>query len=155
MVGHRVCVAWTCNLQIRCTQKTPVREMLSIWPTLPIVISGRGNLVEGVGNIIAALEYHDRICRITLRGVSNLLLEGFSAALQEPLPALTSLVLWSNSESTQVVPDSFWVEPQHVSKHSGWILFDFQDYRNYFCRPITSFFFTCGIFRIPDTFRPK
>jgi len=41
---------------------------------------------EKVDNIIAALQYHDRICRITLRGVSNLLLEGFSAARQEPLP---------------------------------------------------------------------
>ena len=95
------------DLQIRCTEKTPVREMLSIWPTLPIVISGRGDLVEDVDNIIAALEYHDRICRITLRGISNVLLKGFSAALQEPLPALTSLKLWSSSESTQVVPDSF------------------------------------------------
>jgi hypothetical protein len=95
------------DLQIRCTEKTPVREMLSIWPTLPIVILGRGDFVEDVDNIIAALEYHDRICRITLRGISNVLLKGFSAALREPLPALTSLMLWSNSESTQVVPDSF------------------------------------------------
>ena len=95
------------DLQIRYTEKTHVREMLNIWPTLPIVISARGGLVKDVDNIVAALEYHDRIRRIALRGVSNLLLEGFSAALQEPLPALTSLMLWSNGESTQVVPDSF------------------------------------------------
>ena len=95
------------DLQICCTDKTPVREMPNIWPTLPIVISGRGDLVEDVDNIIAALGHHDRICKITLRGVSNLLLEGFSAAPQEPLPALTSLMLWSNGKSTQVIPDSF------------------------------------------------
>jgi len=52
-------------------------------------------------------------------------------------------------------PIHSWVDQQHVSRHLGWVSFHFRDYRNYFCRPITSFFFTCGIFRIPDTFRPK
>ena len=81
------------DLQIRCTEKTLVMEMLSIWPTLLIVISGYGDIMENVDNMIAVLEYHDRICRIPLRGVSNLLLKGFSAALQELLPTLTSLIL--------------------------------------------------------------
>ena len=95
------------DLQLRCTERTPVREMLNIWPTLPIVISSRSDLVKDVDNIIGALEHHERICKINLRGVSNLLLEGLSAAPQEPHPMLTSLMLWSNGESTQIVPDSF------------------------------------------------
>ena len=95
------------DLQICCTEKTPVREMLNIWPTLPIIISGRGDVAEDVDNIIAALEYHDQIYRITLRGVSNLLLERSPVAPQEPFTALTSLILWSNGGLTQVVPNSF------------------------------------------------
>ena len=54
------------DLQIHCTEKTLVREMLSIWPTLLIVISGYGNIMENVDNIIAVLKYYDQICRIPL-----------------------------------------------------------------------------------------
>jgi hypothetical protein len=98
------------DLQLRCTEKTPVREMLHLWPALPIVISGSGNLLKGTDNIIAALQHHDRICQIVLRGISISLLEKFAAANVmdvRPFPALTSLMLWSDGESAQVVPGSF------------------------------------------------
>lgn len=57
---------WPRHLRHTCTNGCHQ----SIWPTLPIVISGRGGLVKDADNIIAALEHHDRICRIALRGVS-------------------------------------------------------------------------------------
>jgi hypothetical protein len=53
------------NLFLVCTDSTPVREMLDIWPPLPILTWSRG--VSGVGdNHIAALEQRDRVRWISL-----------------------------------------------------------------------------------------
>jgi len=63
-------------------------KMLGIWPALPIVIrvdtlsaesSSSSSLMKGANNIVAALEYSDRICEISLHGVSKWLLERFAA----------------------------------------------------------------------------
>ena len=48
-----------------------VKEMLDIWPELPIIISDYGSsdhpkLVENVENVISALELNDRVSEITL-----------------------------------------------------------------------------------------
>jgi F-box-like len=69
----RVCRRWRTlvfasprrlNLRIACTDKTPVREKLGVWPRLPIVVSGFCRSVVSLDNIKAALEHHDRVCRI-------------------------------------------------------------------------------------------
>jgi hypothetical protein len=92
------------NLQPLCTDKTPVREMLYIWPHLPIFIWAHGSISD-VDNIVASLKHHDRICQIVLRQVPNLLLETFSAALtHESFPALTNLELVSRTEMYFVLP---------------------------------------------------
>ena len=68
-----VCRRWRCivfesprhlNLQLVCTGKTPARDMLDIWPALPIIISAFDN--PPINNINAALECTDRICAIYL-----------------------------------------------------------------------------------------
>jgi len=107
-------------------RKTPVREMLSIWPTLLIVISGRGNLVEDVGNIIAALiVLCDHFIEITLFRKANVdphhinrisctgpdwQLESLTQVCNSILPPLSSLriiddlhhqPLWQDMENTQ------------------------------------------------------
>ena len=49
------------GLHIPCTNKTPVRKNLGIWPAFPIVIYygyyGRSIKPRGEGNVIAALRY--------------------------------------------------------------------------------------------------
>ena len=95
------------DLQLLCTNKTPVTNMLDIWPALPIVIStGYPLRASGVTNIISALQQHNRVCTIDIDGVPNSLLKEF-AAMQEPFPVPTDLTLSSYDENAPVLPDSF------------------------------------------------
>ena len=84
--------------------------MLDIWPTFPIVISDLADatsLEQGADNISAALDHRDRVCRISLWSVPNVLFGRFTAAMLEPFPQLTSLALRSDDESALVLPNSF------------------------------------------------
>jgi hypothetical protein len=94
--------------------KTPARERLDIWPTLPLIILCKIDYpTEIVDNIVAALERCkacNRVRRIILRGVSSSHLGDFSAVMQDPFPELTSLELESDDEIDETVPvltDSF------------------------------------------------
>jgi hypothetical protein len=52
------------NLRLVCTSKTPVRDMLTIWPAFPLFIMASVVDTSGVNNIIAVLEHRDRVRRI-------------------------------------------------------------------------------------------
>ena len=95
------------NLQLVGTEKTSVRDMLDVWPPLPLVIHGR--LIEGVdlSNIVAVLEHRDRVDEIDLWEVNSPALEKVLAVMQEPFPELTYVRLSSYEETVPVVPDSF------------------------------------------------
>jgi hypothetical protein len=95
------------NLQLHCGTWKPVREMLDIWPSLPIVIWD-WRPTRAVHNIVAALEHNDRVTQIELGGVPSSLLDKVLAVMQVPFLALTSLQLWSkDDDQPPVVPDSF------------------------------------------------
>jgi hypothetical protein len=94
------------NLRLVCTSRTPVREMLDVWPAFPLLIQDRVCPAEGVDNIVAVLERNDRVDKIELFDVSSTLLEKGLAALQEPFPELVHLVLLSYN-AVPVLPDSF------------------------------------------------
>jgi hypothetical protein len=85
-----------------------VRETLDVWPPLPIIISHIGHSkysTLGQDNIVAALEHNDRVRQITLKHFdpqSKSILE----AMQEPFPALRSLVILSDVKTAPVIPDS-------------------------------------------------
>ena len=87
------------NLRLHCEASTPVREMLGIWPPLPIQIVTRGIDTWGSDNIIAALEHKDRICRLLFFKMPSLEMDKVLPALQQPLPALTFLFFDSNVET--------------------------------------------------------
>ncbi|KAH9972673.1 hypothetical protein BJV74DRAFT_864873 [Russula compacta] len=102
------------RLTLLCTPRRPVREMLDIWPALPISVRGPTLLEEGVDNIIAALERNDRVCQITLTLPPGSQLEQFMAVVQRPFPVLTDLCLtmyhgwvpgWARW--ARFIPDSF------------------------------------------------
>jgi len=81
--------------------------MLAIWPPLPIVV---GEFVIGrTGNIMAALEHNDRVCKIDLRVRRSLVLEEVLASMQKPYPALTDLSIWCRDDhrAAPIVPESF------------------------------------------------
>ena len=99
-------------LQLLCTTRTPVRERLAIWPALPIAIVGsfaptslETSLVLVAGNIMVALSHGDRVCHIDLEHIPSHLLAFMTAALEEPLPALTDLALDSD-QNAPVLPDT-------------------------------------------------
>ena len=95
------------NLRIACTNKTPVREMLDIWPPLPIVISGRLKRKTNLNNVKAALEHHDRVCKIMLF-FARCNPEDLIASLEIPFPILTGLNLNAfTSRSFEADPSKF------------------------------------------------
>ena len=98
------------NNGLICTARKPVRQSLAIWPPLPIVVKQHGRPMSewGVDNIVAALEHNDRIREIDLWCIPGSLLEKALVAMKERFPALTSLDLQCEDDTTSAaVPNSF------------------------------------------------
>ena len=101
------------DLRLLCTAKTRVKEMLDVWPIVPIQIDGDGaqaTLLEcgGADNIIAALEHHDRVCYINLNRFRTSLSDRVTAAMQKPFPALTDLHIQSwDMQRVPMIPEAF------------------------------------------------
>jgi hypothetical protein len=96
------------DLMIWVYSTRSVREMQDIWPELPIYIFYNGeSTVEGVENMIAALELNDRASDIDLWNVSSSVLERFTTVMQCPFPVLTDLSLGSFDGMAPVLSDSF------------------------------------------------
>jgi hypothetical protein len=98
------------HLQLLCTLNRSVKEMLDIWPELPIIISDLGwyrrrKMVENVENVISAIELKDRVSWIDLH-VSYSDMERFAAVMQDSFPALTHLEIWSNDRISPVISNS-------------------------------------------------
>ena len=98
------------NLRLLCRPSTPVREMLGIWPLLPIVMSIQFYDLEWLGKIpnrhIAAavlLEHNNRICEMHYH---NVYLGFILDAMMQPFPALTCLSL-QYMGTAPVVSNSF------------------------------------------------
>ena len=109
------------DLRLVCTEKTPVRRTLGVWPPLPIIIEYRqsttlqpptGSRVPEDGtdsDLSAALEHNDRIHQITICGLTDSLLGTIGSVMLEPFPVLTYLRLGScgDSDTAPALPDGF------------------------------------------------
>ena len=85
------------NLQLVCTAETAARDMLDVWPALPLVIQANIYNAEGRDNIIALLlEQRDRVKRIDLY-VPKFLYKPILFALRRPFPELTDMRLRLNN----------------------------------------------------------
>ena len=93
------------DLRLVCSEKTPARDTLDVWPAFPLSIKC-WEKAESVDNIIAVLEHSDRVCDIDVF-FNGLDLDKLSAAMQVPFPELTFLRLWSIGETVSALPDSF------------------------------------------------
>ena len=94
------------NLRLVCEIETPIRDTLDVWPPLLLVIWGSVYQIN-VDIIIAQLEHSDRLCQIYLYGGDNLPMETVLAAMQQPFPELTDLVITMLSDTVTALPDSF------------------------------------------------
>jgi hypothetical protein len=95
------------DLQLLCTNGDPFREIMGIWPTIPIIVlcwSITGCGVED--EIIAALEHPDRVSRINLL-VTRSHWGEIAVLMQEPFPVLTHLTFTSQFGNVSVLPDGF------------------------------------------------
>ena len=99
------------SLRLVCADETPARDTLDVWPALPLVLWCSFSLKKvKMDNIVAVLERNNRVCQISLSGISSSDLENISAAMQVPFPELTSLQLWSDDEiyeTAAVLPELF------------------------------------------------
>src|SRR6266436_8594216 len=95
------------NLRLCCTPKTPARNMLDVWPTLPLLIWGDMSFSSSVDNIILALGQTNCVCQVDLCDLEDRESDKVLAAMQVPFPQLTELRLNSKGETPLVVPDSF------------------------------------------------
>ena len=95
------------KLRLVCTDTTAARDMLNIWPALPLYIWCPYPLKECADNVLAVLERSNRVHRISLGRFSNSDFENFWAAMDVPFPELTFLWLSSNHKVVRAIPDSF------------------------------------------------
>jgi hypothetical protein len=91
------------NLRIACKDKTAVRAKLDVWPRLPIVVSSYCDSVVSLDNIKAALEHHDRVCRIKVHVHWRLEIAEVFAALEAPFPVLTDLDLQTEHDTLDTI----------------------------------------------------
>ena len=89
------------GLKIICTPKTRVREMLDIWPNLPIAVHKSLEHTfepmpkDCMDEIVAALKHEGRICQIQLSYLRKPQSERLTAVMQGVFPELTVLSLHS------------------------------------------------------------
>jgi hypothetical protein len=95
------------NLRLFCTPETPARDILDIWPALPLIIADNMALSSSTDNLVAALGQSNRVCEVDLH-LTGRQLEKVLAPMQMSFPELTDLRLFLyDDETSPVIPDSF------------------------------------------------
>ncbi|KAH9171544.1 hypothetical protein EDB89DRAFT_1970441 [Lactarius sanguifluus] len=103
------------DLHLFCTYGTSVRNNLNCWPAFPIIVdyypywdpdSGQSLAPDNDDNVVAALEYPDRVRCVEIAATGSLLGK-VARVMQEPFPALTLLRLSSNDGDVPVLPSAF------------------------------------------------
>ena len=98
------------DLRILCTQRTPVRKSLSIWPPFPITVyycnPPRGIANKYEDNIVAALEHPDRVRYLKL-DLTGMQLEKLVPVMQDSFPVLMALDIFLRNGNSIVLPADF------------------------------------------------
>ncbi|KAH9051332.1 hypothetical protein EDB83DRAFT_1303911 [Lactarius deliciosus] len=104
---------WRLDLELLCTNGTPVRKTLDCWPPFPIVVDYKRSrdpnqtfTPEDEDSFFAVLEHPDRIRYIGICTTGSQLRRAVMA-MQEPVPLLTHLDLWSDDGNAPVLPSRF------------------------------------------------
>ena len=92
------------DLELICSDGTPIRKYLGCWPAFPIIIEYDKVAPGDKDNLIATLEHPDRVRRVTVSGVTRPLWEKMDAAMQKPFPSLTHLQLTGSKDQDQPAP---------------------------------------------------
>ena len=99
------------DLRLICTNETPARTSLGIWPPFPLVVycENMPSAVDekGLSNVIAALKHSDRISRVHIHNTKGPALEKIVAIMGEPFPTLKVCQISSVDDSVPVFPETF------------------------------------------------
>ena len=96
------------NLRLFCSPRTPARDTLDVWPSLPLIIDDDASLASNEDDMVFALGHNDRIHKVSLC-VAGFQGESVLTALQVPFPKATHLQLAvpPHGQVLPAVPDSF------------------------------------------------
>ena len=105
------------NLRILCTDTRPLREILDLWTTLPIVVwceeNSSTDLLQmqtvGAENIVPALRHRDRVSQISFLAIPLFIFCRFTAIMHASFPVLTHLELepYDDDGAEAILEDSF------------------------------------------------
>ncbi len=98
------------GLRLHCTEYTPTKRLLDIWPPFPITLEFFSTVTmdeKNIENAIAALERRNRTSTIVIYDRKGSTLEKLFAVMQEPLPVLTHVGVSTQDESAPVLPETF------------------------------------------------
>ncbi|KAN0124614.1 hypothetical protein V8E53_015754 [Lactarius tabidus] len=103
------------HLKVHCTNGTPVKKCLDIWPNIPIHMDyslSSCNIRPGnEDNIILTLQHSDRVSHLALYVNTKLLLGKLAILLATlmkiPFPILTHLIISSGAESVLILSAEF------------------------------------------------
>lgn len=96
------------RLRLRCTNSTPIRKCLGVWPPLPLHIDydlSAGRAPDHQDNVLPALDNPDRVGHLHLR-FKDSHLEKLATVLQKPFPVLTNLRLTLEGQP-KLLPSGF------------------------------------------------
>jgi hypothetical protein len=99
------------DLRLICTEGSPVRKSLDVWPAFPLVLrsyteSKLDSSEDSFDNLVAALEHYDRVRQIDITNPADSLWKKHVTAMDEPFTALRSLCFDSLGEAVPL-PDTF------------------------------------------------
>ncbi|KAI0294157.1 hypothetical protein BC826DRAFT_1012656 [Russula brevipes] len=101
------------DLQLVCSPRVDVGELLDVWPPMPIIIeyfhdsTSPPPVPRGWTNIVTALQHPGRVSSVSLVNLRGFLFDGLATAMQEPFPVLTFLRLHSYPDMAQALPHMF------------------------------------------------
>src|SRR6266702_4521181 len=97
------------DLQLLCTNGTPLRENLDLWPPIPIAVQYlyyKTFTPSDKDSLFAALEHPGRIRHVDL-SLTGLQLREVATVMQVPFLALTHLIIRWKDENPPVLPSGF------------------------------------------------
>ena len=95
------------DLQLLCTYATPIRKIMGIWPTIPIILIYWSHIEPSDGdNVTAALKHPNRVSRINLV-LDESQLTKIAVLMQRPFPVLTHLSISSHFGKGSALPNGF------------------------------------------------
>jgi hypothetical protein len=98
------------HLRLGCDETTSTRELLDIWPPLPITVTlhARDLDAKGEGNVFTALERRSHVTSLSVV-LRNSFMGRFSNVMRHPFPSLTRLYLSSDFGLSAAVdlPETF------------------------------------------------